>query len=97
MRKIVTKLSKILFWDPGSGIRDPEKTYSGSRILDPGVKKAPDPGSRTRIRNTAYEYNKCLSTHINVAQKNTKKAKSTTTFSCCNKKRRMIIKEMEHI
>jgi hypothetical protein len=36
--------------DPGSGIRkkpipDPEKTYSGSRIPDPGVKKAPDPGS----------------------------------------------------
>jgi hypothetical protein len=27
----------------GSGIRDPEKTYSGSRIQ--GVKKAPDPGS----------------------------------------------------
>jgi hypothetical protein len=30
-------------------IRDPEKTYSGSRIRipdpDPGVKKAPDPGS----------------------------------------------------
>jgi hypothetical protein len=31
--------------DPGSEIRDPEKTYSGSRIPDPGVKKAPDPGS----------------------------------------------------
>jgi hypothetical protein len=29
----------------GSGIRDSEKTYSGSRIPDPGVKKAPDPGS----------------------------------------------------
>jgi hypothetical protein len=29
----------------GFGIRDPEKTYSGSRIPDPGVKKAPDPGS----------------------------------------------------
>jgi hypothetical protein len=36
----------------GFGIRDPEKTYSGSRIQgskrhripDPGVKKAPDPG-----------------------------------------------------
>jgi hypothetical protein len=26
-------------------IRDPEKTYSGSKIPDPGVKKAPDPGS----------------------------------------------------
>jgi hypothetical protein len=31
--------------DPGSEIRDPEKTYSGSCIPDPGVKKAPDPGS----------------------------------------------------
>jgi hypothetical protein len=29
----------------GSGIRDPEKTYSGSRIPDPGGKKVPDPGS----------------------------------------------------
>jgi hypothetical protein len=29
-------------WDPGSEIRDP------------GVKKAPDPGSRIRIRNTAF-------------------------------------------
>jgi hypothetical protein len=26
-----------------SEIRDPEKTYSESRIPDPGVKKAPDP------------------------------------------------------
>jgi hypothetical protein len=42
-QKIVTKLSKI--W-----VRDPEKTHSGSRI--PGVKKAPNPGSRIRILNT---------------------------------------------
>jgi hypothetical protein len=47
VQKIVTKLSKVWVWDPGSetGIRDPEKTYSGSRIPDQGVKKAPDPGS----------------------------------------------------
>jgi hypothetical protein len=32
------KLSKIWVWDP-------EKTYSGSRIPDPGIKKAPDQGS----------------------------------------------------
>jgi hypothetical protein len=51
-QKIVTKLSKIGVWDPGSEIRDPgseirdpEKTYSGSQIPDPEVKKAPDPGS----------------------------------------------------
>ncbi len=44
-QKIVTKPSKIWVCDPGLDIRDPEKTYSGSRIPDPGVKKAPDPGS----------------------------------------------------
>jgi hypothetical protein len=45
-KKIVKKLLKIWPWDPGSEIRDPEKTYPGSRIqgskstqariLDPG-------------------------------------------------------------
>jgi hypothetical protein len=43
----------------GFGIRDP-----GSEIRK---KPIPGPGSRIRIRNTAYEYNKCLSTHRNVA------------------------------
>jgi hypothetical protein len=49
-QKIVTKLSKN-----GFGIRDLEKTYSGSRILGPGSKRHRilDPGSRIRIRNTA--------------------------------------------
>jgi hypothetical protein len=37
-QKIVTKLSKIWVWDPGSG-------KNLSRIPDPGVKKALDPGS----------------------------------------------------
>ncbi len=37
-------------------IRDPEKTYPQSWILDPGVKKAPDPGSRIQIRNTGINY-----------------------------------------
>jgi len=46
MKKIFFHLSLLLlFLDPGSEIRDPQKTYSGSRIPDPGVKKAPDPGS----------------------------------------------------
>jgi hypothetical protein len=44
-KKIVKKLLKIWSWDPGSEIRDPEKTYSGSRIR--GSKSAwsriPDP------------------------------------------------------
>ncbi len=31
-QKIVTKLTNIWVWDPGSEIRDPGKTYSGSRI-----------------------------------------------------------------
>jgi hypothetical protein len=39
-QKIVTKLSKIWIWDPGSG-------KNLFRIPDPGVKKAPDPGSAT--------------------------------------------------
>jgi hypothetical protein len=38
--KFVTKLSKIWVWDPRSGIRK-----NLFRIPDPGVKKAPDPGS----------------------------------------------------
>jgi hypothetical protein len=37
-QKIVTKLSKIWGWDPGSG-------NNLFRIPDPGVKKTPDPGS----------------------------------------------------
>jgi hypothetical protein len=45
-QKIVTKLSKVWVWDPGSG-----KNLFG--IPDPGVKKAQDPGSRIRIHNTA--------------------------------------------
>ncbi len=41
--KIVTKLSKIWVWDPGSG------------IPDPGVKKAPDPRSATLVKvHNAY-------------------------------------------
>jgi hypothetical protein len=46
--KIVTKLSKILVWDPGSEIWEPEKTYSGSQIQ--GSKRHQ---IRIRIRNTA--------------------------------------------
>jgi hypothetical protein len=42
-QKIVTKLSKVWVWDPGSG-------KNLFRIPDTGVKKAPDPGSRIRIR-----------------------------------------------
>jgi hypothetical protein len=43
-QKIVTKLSKIWVWDPGSG-------KNLCRIPVPGVKKAPDPesGSATLV------------------------------------------------
>jgi hypothetical protein len=44
-QKIVSKLSKIWVWDPGSEIRDPGSGKNLFRIPDPGVKKAPDPGS----------------------------------------------------
>ncbi len=44
-QKIVTKLSKVWVWDPGSEIRDPEKTYSGSRIQGSKRHRIPDPGS----------------------------------------------------
>jgi hypothetical protein len=37
-KKIVTLLSKIWVWDPGSG-------KNLFRTPDPGIKKAPDPGS----------------------------------------------------
>jgi hypothetical protein len=43
-------------YDPGcsSRIPDPDADFFPSRIPDPGVKKAPNPGSRIRIRNTVY-------------------------------------------
>jgi hypothetical protein len=44
-KKIVKKLLKIWSWDPGSEIRDPEKTYSGSRIQGSKKHPIPDPGS----------------------------------------------------
>jgi hypothetical protein len=48
-QKIVTKISIVWVWDPGSDIRDPEKIYSGSR----GQK-----GIGSRIRNTGVQYRK---------------------------------------
>jgi hypothetical protein len=46
-QKIVTKLSKIWVWDPGS-----EKNLFW--IPDTGVKKAPDPGSGSATLCTVY-------------------------------------------
>jgi hypothetical protein len=44
-------------YDPGcsSRIPDPDADFLPSRIPDPGVKKAPNPRSRIRIRNTAVK------------------------------------------
>jgi hypothetical protein len=48
-------------YDPGcsSRIPDPDADFlpSRTRIPDPGVKKAPNPGSRIRIRNTGQRQN----------------------------------------
>ncbi len=43
IQNIVTKLSKTWVWDPGSEIRDPKKTYSGSRIQGSERHRIPDP------------------------------------------------------
>jgi hypothetical protein len=43
--KIVTKFSKIWDLDPGSEIRDPEKTNPGSRIQESKKHRIPDLGS----------------------------------------------------
>ncbi len=55
IQKIVTKLSKIWVWDPGSG-------KNLFRIPDLGVKNAPDPGSQIRIRNTDHKTGRPSST-----------------------------------
>jgi hypothetical protein len=43
--KIFNMLSNIWVCDPGSEIRNPGSRKNLFRIPDPGVKKAPDPGS----------------------------------------------------
>jgi hypothetical protein len=55
-QKIVSKSSKIWVWDPGSEIRNPGSGKNLFRIPDPEVKKAPDPGSLMRIRNTGVNH-----------------------------------------
>jgi hypothetical protein len=42
-QKIVTKISKIWVWDPGSEIRDTENNYSGSRNQGSKRHRIPDP------------------------------------------------------
>ncbi len=49
-------------YDPGcsSRIPDPDANFLPSRIPHPGVKKAPNPGSRIRIRNTGSSSALCM-------------------------------------
>jgi hypothetical protein len=49
-QKFVSRLSEIL-----SGMFIPDSDLDFLPIPDPGVKKAPDLGSRIRIRNTALD------------------------------------------
>jgi hypothetical protein len=51
-QKIYNMLSNIWVWDPRSGIRK-----NLFRIPDPGVKKAPDPGSGSATLNSSLTYN----------------------------------------
>jgi hypothetical protein len=56
-QKIVTKLSKIWVWDPGSGIRDPGSGIWKKPIPDPGGSRAQKgTGSRIRIRKTVLQH-----------------------------------------
>jgi hypothetical protein len=50
-QKIVTMFSQIWVWDLGSGIRDPEKTYSGSRIQRSKRQRIPDPDPQHRKKH----------------------------------------------
>ena len=50
----------------GSGIRDPGSGKNPFRIPDPEVKKAPDPGSWIRIRNTAINSQSCINQSFSV-------------------------------
>ncbi len=63
-QKSVSNLLKTWVGNPGSKIRDPEKTHSVSRILDPWVKKVPDPGFGNRIFLTieSLRFNPFMST-----------------------------------
>jgi hypothetical protein len=55
IQKIVTKLSKIWVWDPGSEIRDPKKTYSGSRIKGSKRHRIPDPDPQYCIFGARFD------------------------------------------
>jgi hypothetical protein len=55
-QKYGTKLSKIWVWDQGSEIRDPEKTYSGSRIQGSKRYRIPDPDPQNCLFTTGIKF-----------------------------------------
>ncbi len=59
-QNIVTKLSKIWVWDPGSG---------KNLFPDPGVKKAPDPGSGSATLLVSIKYKNPYWTHLFIENK----------------------------
>jgi hypothetical protein len=65
-KKIAKKLLKIWLWDPRSGIRKKPIPDPGSQILDPGVKKAPDPGSGSATLETR-SFCHCVNDYSGVA------------------------------
>ncbi len=50
-QRIIELFTQKFVMGLGSGIRDPERTYSGSRSRVQGTKKAPDPGSGSATLN----------------------------------------------
>jgi hypothetical protein len=70
-QKILTKPSKIWVWDPGSEIRDPEETYSGSRIQGSKRHRIPDPGSESATLPETF---------ITKAGQNRRQLADSTTF-----------------
>ncbi len=59
-QKMFNMLSNIWVWDPGSEIRDPENTYSGSRIQGPKRHRIPDPGSGSATLYVSFYLNRPL-------------------------------------
>jgi hypothetical protein len=69
----------------GSEIRDPEKTYSGSP--DPGVKKAPDPGSGSatlpqRLLKSQILADNSVAMHLGAPRSQPLEAKLITILLC---------------
>jgi hypothetical protein len=54
-QKIFNMLLNICVWDPGSEIRDLEKTYSGSRIQGSKRHRIPDPDSSHCVLSTKFQ------------------------------------------